>query len=195
MKSGRCPRDGMSIPQVAEVLSGGESVRFYWCCDCAELFAFIGKSTWGTNVAFAYDGQGGWKVSRSSLSSASEPEGLAAMTAVTQVRPDPAAMPGLRVLPSQTGEVSVPPVLRSKGPFVKVAFACPACEFPARLILNQPREWQCSKCDQRLSIPVPPPELPACVVCGNHELYKKKAFPHWLRMSILVGACVASVFT
>lgn len=37
--------------------------------------------------------------------------------------------------------------------------------------------------------------LPSCVVCGNGELYKKKDFPHWLGMTILVGACVASVFT
>src|SRR5207253_5275933 len=25
---------------------------------------------------------------------------------------------------------------------------------------------------------------------GGHELYKKKAFPHWLGMTILVGACL-----
>jgi hypothetical protein len=79
--------------------------------------------------------------------------------------------------------------------FVKVTFACPVCENPARLILDRARDWQCGKCDQRLSIPVPDPKLPACVVCGNHELYKKKAFPHWLGMSILIAACVASVFT
>lgn len=30
-------------------------------------------------------------------------------------------------------------------------------------------------------------------MCGNHELYKKKNFPHWLGMSLLVLACVASV--
>jgi hypothetical protein len=32
-------------------------------------------------------------------------------------------------------------------------------------------------------------------VCGNPELYRKKDFPHWLGMTILVAACVASVFT
>ena len=32
-------------------------------------------------------------------------------------------------------------------------------------------------------------------MCGNNELYKKKAFPHWLGMSILIVACLASVFT
>jgi hypothetical protein len=78
---------------------------------------------------------------------------------------------------------------------VKVTFACPVCEQPARQTLDRAHDWQCTRCEQRLSIPVPEPSLPACVVCGNHELYKKKAFPHWLGMSILVGACVASVFT
>jgi hypothetical protein len=36
------------------------------------------------------------------------------------------------------------------------------------------------------------PALPACVVCGNHELYKKKDFPHGLGMGILAAACVVS---
>jgi hypothetical protein len=48
-----------------------------------------------------------------------------------------------------------------------------------------------------LSFPSAPVDetLPACLVCGNHELYKKKDFPHWLGMTILVSACVVSVFT
>lgn len=29
-----------------------------------------------------------------------------------------------------------------------------------------------------------------CAVCGNHELYKKKNFPHRLGMTILIGACL-----
>ena len=33
------------------------------------------------------------------------------------------------------------------------------------------------------------------MVCGNVELYKKKDFPHWLGMTILVVACLASVWT
>jgi hypothetical protein len=32
-------------------------------------------------------------------------------------------------------------------------------------------------------------------VCGNDELYKKKDFPHWLGMTILILACAASVYT
>jgi hypothetical protein len=39
------------------------------------------------------------------------------------------------------------------------------------------------------------PALPACVVCGCHEFYKRKDFPQWLGMSILVSACVLSVIT
>ncbi len=33
------------------------------------------------------------------------------------------------------------------------------------------------------------------MICGNHELYKKKDFPHWLGMSILMGACILSIIT
>src|SRR5262249_22128239 len=37
--------------------------------------------------------------------------------------------------------------------------------------------------------------LPTCSVCGNHELYKRKDFPHGLGMAILVVALVLSVVT
>ena len=37
--------------------------------------------------------------------------------------------------------------------------------------------------------------MTTCVVCGDHELYKKKDFPHSLGMAILVGACLASTLT
>jgi hypothetical protein len=30
-------------------------------------------------------------------------------------------------------------------------------------------------------------------MCGNHELYKKKDFPHWLGMGILAVACIGSI--
>ena len=39
------------------------------------------------------------------------------------------------------------------------------------------------------------PALPACLVCGNAELYKKKDFPHGLALAVLTLACVASAFT
>jgi hypothetical protein len=37
--------------------------------------------------------------------------------------------------------------------------------------------------------------LATCAVCGNHELYKKKDFPHGLGMAILVGACALATIT
>jgi hypothetical protein len=78
---------------------------------------------------------------------------------------------------------------------VDVCFACPVCERPARVGVGQPVEWQCRGCEHRLHLDAAAPTLPTCVVCGNCELYKKKDFPHWLGMTILVVACVASVFT
>jgi hypothetical protein len=80
---------------------------------------------------------------------------------------------------------------------VNVTFACPNCDAPARLNLPASAAWQCPACDHLASLPSAAVDerLPGCVICGNHELYKKKDFPHWLGMTILVGACVASVFT
>jgi DNA-directed RNA polymerase subunit RPC12/RpoP len=78
---------------------------------------------------------------------------------------------------------------------VIVRFLCPACEQPARARLDQAHDWQCPHCDHRLQLPAADPALPACAVCGNRQLYKEKDFPHWLGMTILVGACVASAFT
>jgi hypothetical protein len=37
--------------------------------------------------------------------------------------------------------------------------------------------------------------LASCPLCGSQEFYKKKDFPHWLGMAILIVACLASVFT
>jgi hypothetical protein len=56
-------------------------------------------------------------------------------------------------------------------------------------------DWQCTACDQRLHLNAAEPTLPTCVVCCNHELYKKKDFPHWLGMTILVSAVVLSTVT
>src|SRR2546422_4985252 len=55
-------------------------------------------------------------------------------------------------------------------------------------------DWQCPTCDHRSHLDAPQAELPTCVVCGNHELYKKKDFPHWLGMTILIVAVVLSTF-
>jgi hypothetical protein len=78
---------------------------------------------------------------------------------------------------------------------VNVTFACPACDQPARTSCDQASDWQCRSCDQRLHLNAAEPTLPTCVVCGNHELYKKKDFPQWLGMSILVGALILSTIT
>ena len=61
--------------------------------------------------------------------------------------------------------------------------------------LGEPRDWQCAACDHRISLAAVDPALPRCLICDNGELYKKKDFPHWLGMSILVWACIFSVFT
>jgi hypothetical protein len=76
-----------------------------------------------------------------------------------------------------------------------VLFPCPICDRPARLSLHAPVDWECSGCEHRVHVAVGDPALPHCVICGCTELYKKKDFPHWLGMSILVGACLASIYT
>lgn len=77
---------------------------------------------------------------------------------------------------------------------MKLRFACPACAAPAFADATTPREWQCSRCDHLLRIvPLAGAQLTHCLICGNEELYKKKDFPHWLGMSILIIACAAFI--
>jgi hypothetical protein len=78
---------------------------------------------------------------------------------------------------------------------VKVVFACPNCDAPAQANLDQPCDWQCEHCRHGLHLEQADPALPVCLVCGNLELHKKKDFPHWLGMNILVLACAASFVT
>lgn len=78
---------------------------------------------------------------------------------------------------------------------MNVTFVCPSCEHPDAVPLDQACDWQCSACDHRLHLDSPESTLPSCVVCGNHELYKKKNFPHWLGMSILMVALILSTVT
>ncbi len=60
--------------------------------------------------------------------------------------------------------------------------------------LSHPTDWQCPACDHLLTLRAADGNaLPACVVCGNHELYKKKNFPHWLGLTILAVACLGSI--
>ncbi len=76
-----------------------------------------------------------------------------------------------------------------------VVFACPACDQPARLDASIPSDWQCAHCEHRQHVPACDPALPSCCVCGCHELYRKKDFPHTLGMTILIAAFAASVVT
>ena len=80
---------------------------------------------------------------------------------------------------------------------MNIRLSCPDCDTRGRLTLLPPGEWQCPRCDQLVRLPQgkADPTLPACLVCGNHELYKKKDFPHVLGMGILVAACLASTVT
>jgi hypothetical protein len=79
---------------------------------------------------------------------------------------------------------------------VNIRFECPECDCPGRLEVPGTTEWQCPQCDHLLRLTdIPDPALPACAVCGNAELYKKKDFPHGLGMGLLVLACIASTIT
>jgi uncharacterized protein (DUF983 family) len=78
---------------------------------------------------------------------------------------------------------------------VKVAFACPACNEPASVPIDQPSDWQCPACDHRLHLTAAEQPLHHCSACGNHELYKRKDFPHTLGMAILVVALTMSIYT
>jgi hypothetical protein len=80
---------------------------------------------------------------------------------------------------------------------VKIRFACPICETPGRLDIPGKPTWQCSACDHTVLADdrVTDVSLPVCAVCGNHELFKKKNFPHQLGLTILTIACVLSFIT
>jgi hypothetical protein len=78
---------------------------------------------------------------------------------------------------------------------VNIRFTCPTCDCPGRARSGGPLEWSCPRCDHLLRLAGAEEALPTCAVCGNHELYRKKDFPHGLGMAILVGACLASTIT
>jgi hypothetical protein len=80
---------------------------------------------------------------------------------------------------------------------VKVHFACPSCDTPGRVEIPGQPNWTCPACDHHVHADqrVTATELPVCAVCGNHELYKKKNFPHTLGLTILTIACVVSFIT
>lgn len=81
---------------------------------------------------------------------------------------------------------------------VKIRLACPTCQRPGAAVVPPPASWRCPGCDHVVALAEPPTTgteagviLHRCAVCGGEELYKKKAFPHWLGVSLLAGACVA----
>ena len=80
---------------------------------------------------------------------------------------------------------------------MNIRFACPECDHPGRWHVQAAESWQCPACDHRLDFATPPAgqALAACAVCGTVELYRKKDFPHWLGMLLLVAACVAFLVT
>jgi len=79
---------------------------------------------------------------------------------------------------------------------VNVRFPCPQCDYPNSLTVPPGGECRCPGCDHLVVMPADADlAVPSCVVCGNHELYRKKDFPHGLGMAILVLACVASTFS
>ena len=80
---------------------------------------------------------------------------------------------------------------------MNIRLFCPECEAAGRLTVPGPGEWQCPRCDHLVRLPQgkTDPHLSACLACGNHELYRKKDFPHALGMGILVAACLASTIT
>lgn len=80
---------------------------------------------------------------------------------------------------------------------MKVSFSCPSCDYPGKQEVPGPGNWHCPGCDHILPLPTGPvdPALPACLVCGNPEVYKKKDFPHGLGLTILTLACLASTIT
>ncbi len=78
---------------------------------------------------------------------------------------------------------------------MNVRFACPVCATAVRVELPGPGDWQCPGCDHLGKLQAPPRAdvLEQCAACDNAELYKKKDFPHWLGLTILTGACAASI--
>ena len=79
---------------------------------------------------------------------------------------------------------------------MNIHFSCPVCSCPGRLQVPGQADWQCPQCDNLVHAPQDvDAALANCPVCGGHEFYKKKDFPHQLGMGILLAACLASSIT
>ena len=74
---------------------------------------------------------------------------------------------------------------------MKVVFNCPECGNPGQFGTLSSPQWHCPACDRRLTSTTSNEGLlSACAICGETELYRKKAFPHWLGMLLLLVACL-----
>lgn len=60
--------------------------------------------------------------------------------------------------------------------------------------LGDATAWTCPACAQRQEVAAADPQLTACAICGGAELFRKKDFPQWLGMGILLAAFVLFVY-
>lgn len=81
---------------------------------------------------------------------------------------------------------------------MQVSAFCPNCESHAPLPAKAGAS-ACPRCGHELPAAVDVsgggPDLNVCHVCGHDELYVQKDFPHWLGLTILLGAVAASFVT
>ncbi|MFO0845023.1 MAG: hypothetical protein U0797_21975 [Gemmataceae bacterium] len=75
---------------------------------------------------------------------------------------------------------------------MRLRLCCPVCETPGRAP-DGAAEWRCPACDHLVALA--PSDGTTCAACGNHELFRKKDFPHGLGMAVLVGAFATSTIT
>ncbi|HEY4312452.1 MAG TPA: hypothetical protein VGN12_23590 [Pirellulales bacterium] len=82
---------------------------------------------------------------------------------------------------------------------MNVTFACPRCDKTAQaaIAVDGP-SIACSHCQAVL--PTPPgawsgQDLTRCLVCGSHDLFVRKDFPHRLGLAIVVGGFALSCVT
>lgn len=77
---------------------------------------------------------------------------------------------------------------------------CPACDHYGPPHLPTLEASRCETCGFELLPTLEPgdldrPQLTRCRFCGHDEMYIQKDFPHWLGLSILLGAVLASFVT
>lgn len=78
---------------------------------------------------------------------------------------------------------------------MRIRFFCPGCEAPQRVDATAPHAWSCTACAHAATLNVPvdvnAQPLPACTLCGCHQVFRQKNFPQWLGISLLAAACGA----